>query len=242
MFYHYGDVKVYYAFKNRNSSNPIILLHGWGVDSQIFKPIWEAFPERSFLCIDFPPFGKSQKKIENFNIYTYVALLMSLCEHLHIEKCDVLAHSFGGRVASILASIKCSLVRSCIFVDSAGLKPKRNLKYYYSIYKYKVLKKLGKSTLNLGSKDYKLLDENMKKTFNSIVNEDLAPYYQSVRCKTLIVWGEKDKETPLYMAKKLHKYIKNSKLEIIKDAGHFCFLTNTLSFNKIIGKFWEEIQ
>lgn len=242
MFYHYGDVKVYYAFKNRNSSNPIILLHGWGADSQIFKPIWKAFPERSFLCIDFPPFGKSQKKIENFNIYTYVALLMSLCEHLHIEKCDVLAHSFGGRVASILASIKCSLVRSCIFVGSAGLKPKRNLKYYYSIYKYKILKKLGKSTLNLGSKDYQLLDENMKKTFNSIVNEDLAPYYQSVRCKTLIVWGEKDKETPLYMAKKLHKYIKNSKLEIIKDAGHFCFLTNTLSFNKIIGKFWEEIQ
>lgn len=240
MFYHYCGVKVFYQFKNHPSSCPVILLHGWGVDSQIFKSVWQAFPERSFLCIDFPPFGRSQKKLENFSIFSYAGLLMSLCEHLHLEKCDILAHSFGGRIASIFASIKCSFVRSCIFVSSAGLKPRRNLKYFYKIYKYKILKKFGRSTLNLGSKDYQLLDENMKKIFNSIVNEDLAPYFKSVKCKSLIVWGEKDTETPLYMAKKLHRYIKNSTLEVIKDAGHFCFLTNALSFNKIIGKFWEE--
>ncbi len=240
MFYNYGGVKVYYSFKNGQSKSPILLLHGWGVDSEIFKGIWQSFPDRVFLCIDFPPFGKSQKTIEDFTIYTYVALVMSLCEHLGIEKCDILAHSFGGRVASILASVKCSLVHSCILIGSAGLKPRRNLKYYYKIYKYKLLKKLGRSTLNLGSKDYKMLDEGMKKTFNSIVNEDLLAYYKNVRCPCLLIWGEKDDQTPLYMAKKLKKILPKSNLVIIKDAGHFCFLTNPLSVNKLLGKFWEE--
>ncbi len=242
MFYSYCGVKVFYTFKNKKSREPVLLLHGWGVDSQIFDGIVKSFPEKSFLCIDFPPFGKSQKIVENYSIYTYVALVMSLCEHLKIDKCDLLAHSFGGRVASILASVKCSLVRSCIFVDSAGIKPKRNLKYYYKVYKYKLLKKLGKSTLNMGSKDYQKLDENMKKTFNSIVNEDLSPYYKNVVCKSLIIWGEKDNETPMYMAKKIAKYVRNSKLEIIKNSGHFCFLSSPLTFNKLIGKFWEETQ
>ena len=242
MFYSYCGVKVFYQFKNKVSRNPILLLHGWGVDSSIFDGIVAQFPEKSFLCVDFPPFGKSQKKIANFSIYSYVALIMSLCEHLCINKCDILAHSFGGRVAGILASVKCSLVRSCIFVDSAGILPKRNLKYYFKIYRYKILKKLGKSTLNCGSKDYQQLDDNMKKIFNGIVNEDIAPYFKNVRCKSLIIWGEKDNETPIYMAKKIHKFIKNSQLEIIKNAGHFCFLNAPLSFNKIVGKFWEEMK
>ncbi len=240
MFYNYCGTKVYYSFKNGQSKTPILLLHGWGVDSQIFEGIWKNFPDRSFLCIDFPPFGKSQKTIENFTIYTYVALLMSLCEHLGIEKCNILAHSFGGRIVAILASVKCSLVHSCILIGSAGLKPKRSLKYYYKIYKYKLLKKLGRSTLNLGSKDYIMLDDNMKKTFNSIVNEDLQSYYQNMHCPCLIIWGEKDSETPLYMAKKLKKIISNSSLEIIKNAGHFCFLTNPLLVYKFLSKFWEE--
>lgn len=242
MFYSYCGVKVFYTYKNKKSLEPTLLLHGWGVDSKIFDSVCKSFPEKSFLCIDFPPFGRSQKKIESFNIYTYVALIMSLCEHLGISKCDIIAHSFGGRIASILASVKCSLVRSCIFVDSAGIKPKRNLSYYYKVYKYKLLKKLGKSTLNLGSKDYLELDENMKKTFISIVNEDLTPYYRNVKCPSLIVWGEKDKETPMYMAKKINKIVANSRLEVIKNSGHFCFLTSPLQFNKIIGKFWEEIE
>ena len=241
MFYSYCDVKVFYKFRNKVSKNPVLLLHGWGVDCDIFDNIVSQFPNKSFLCVDFPPFGKSQKKIENFNIYSYVTMIMSLCQHLNIEECDILAHSFGGRVAGILASVKCSLVRSCIFVDSAGILPKRNLKYYFKIYKYKLFKKLGISTLNMGSKDYRQLDDNLKKVFNSIVNEDISPYFKSITSKCLIVWGEKDKETPLYMAKKMHRYIKNSKLKIIKDTGHFCFLSSPLSFYKIISEFWEEL-
>ena len=40
----------------------------------------------------------------------------------------------------------------------------------------------------------------------------------------LIIFGEKDKQTPIYMAKNLHKKISDSELHILKNCGHFCFV------------------
>ena len=92
----------------------------------------------------------------------------------------------------------------------------------------------------MGSSDYQQLSPDMKKTFVSIVNTYLDEYARKMSVKTLIIWGEKDNDTPLYMAKKLNRYIKNSQLKVIKDAGHFCFLDCPLEFYKLTSKFWEE--
>jgi Predicted hydrolases or acyltransferases (alpha/beta hydrolase superfamily) len=37
----------------------------------------------------------------------------------------------------------------------------------------------------------------------------------------LLVWGEKDRETPPYMARRLNKNIAGSRLAVLKGAGHF---------------------
>ena len=239
MVYLYNGKKVHYKFVNGQSRTPTLLLHGWGCDCSVFNDLIKFFPNKSFLLIDFPPFGNSDKAIADWNIFTYVGMLMSLCDYLHIDKCDVLGHSFGGRVAIILSAVKRSLVQSCILVDSAGMKPHRSLKLRYKIIKYKINKKLGKNTENMGSSDYLALPENMRKTFVSIINTYLEDYAKRMAVKTLIVWGEKDDDTPLYMARRLNKLIKNSTLKVISQAGHFSFLDRPLEFYKIINDFWE---
>lgn len=241
MEYTYNSVKINYNFYNKGKGLPIVLLHGWGVDSKIFSSLVETFPQRNFLTLDFPPFGESDKNIPDWNIFTYVGMFMSLCDHLHIDKCDILGHSFGGRIAMITSVVKRSLVHSCILVDSAGMKPKRKMKYYMNICKYKLYKKLGKDTTKFGSSDYKSLSPEMKKTFNSIVNLNLEDYAKKMNVKTLLIWGEKDKETPIYMAKRLNKCIKGSTLKIIDGAGHFPFLDCPLEFYKIFDEFLEEL-
>lgn len=241
MVYVYNDVKIFYQFHNGPSINPVLLLHGWGCDSKIFHDLIEKFPEKSFLTIDLPPFGKSSSNIEKWNIFTYVGMLMSLLDYLRIDKCDILGHSFGGRLAIILSAVKCSLVQSCILVDSAGMRPRRTLKYYYKIYKYKINKKFKKSTLNQGSKDYLELPPHLKKVFNSIVNTFLEDYCKKISTKMLLIWGKNDKETPLYMAKRIHRKVKNSELHVIENAGHFPFLDCSFEFYKIINDFWEDI-
>jgi pimeloyl-ACP methyl ester carboxylesterase len=46
-----------------------------------------------------------------------------------------------------------------------------------------------------------------------------------------LIFGENDKDTPLYMAKRFNSGIKNSKLVILKDAGHFAFVDKSIKFN-----------
>ena len=70
----------------------------------------------------------------------------------------------------------------------------------------------------------------MKKTFSNIVSQDLSDLAKNIKCKTLLIYGGLDRETPLYMAKKYNKLIKNSKLKIYKNFGHFAYIQNSEEF------------
>lgn len=239
MTFVYNGASVYYEIFGEGE--PCLLLHGWGCDGTIFKSLVSQMPERKFIVVDFPPFGKSDQSIEEWNIFTYASMIISLCEHLSISKCDILGHSFGGRVAILVSALKLDLVRSCVLVDSAGLKPKRSLKYYFKVCKYKILKKLGFFVTNAGSSDYQNLPEGLRKVFVSIVNHHLDEYCHLIKAPTLIIFGKNDADTPVYMAKKLKKLIKYSTLVLLDDAGHYSFLDSPLVFYKHLQNFWEEL-
>lgn len=241
MIYNYNGSNIFYTFFNKESKSPTILLHGWGGNSEVFNNIVQSFPEKSFLAVDFPPFGKSDHDIEGWGIFTYVSMLISLCEHLGINQCDLVGHSFGGRVAIVFSAIKCTIVQSCVLIDSAGMKPKYSINRQFKILKYKFKKHFGKCTDNMGSKDYLALSPEMRKTFTNIVNTHLEEYCEKITANTLIIWGENDTETPIYMARKLNKKIKGSLLEIISNAGHFSFLDCPFQVYRLLKGFWEEI-
>lgn len=205
-----------------------------------FDEFVSFYPNKSVLMVDFPPFGKSDKSILDWNIFTYAGMLMSLCEHLSIEKADFLGHSFGGRIAIIISAVKRSLVRSLVLVDSAGMKPRRKIRYYFRLFSFKIRRYLHLKTSGYGSKDYMALSPEMQQTFKSIVGTYLEVYAKKIFVPTLIVWGKKDKETPLYMAKRLNRLIKDSRLEIIDNGGHFSFLDCPLEFFSIVYQFLEE--
>ena len=116
----------------------------------------------------------------------------------------------------------------------------------YLIKRYKKLKikvneglKDKKVLEKFGSDDYKQLNDIMKQTFVKVVNEDLSDDASKISIPTLLVWGKKDKDTPLYMGKTFNKLIKNSKL-IILNGGHYCHIENLQEYSKICMQFWEE--
>ena len=177
-----------------------------------------------------------------FNIYNFSETVFLLIKSLNIKNASVIGHSFGGRIAIILASMY-KIVDKLILVDSAGLKPKFNLKTKLKILQYKTCKILvenkvlnKKCLLKFGSTDYKSLNNNLKSVFNNVVNEDLSFLLKKIKCKTLIYFGKKDKDTPVYMAKKLHKNILNSKLVLV-DAGHYAYLEKSLHFTNLTKRF-----
>ena len=234
----YVGTRIHYTFKKKGE-NCLVLLHGWGMSCECFKPLGKVKKNFSVLEVDFPPFGKSDEP-KGWNIFSYANMVISLCEHLGIDNAHFLGHSFGGRVAILVSVIRKSLVNKLILVDSAGMRPKRKLSYYFKLSKIKLLKMLGFETSHLGSLDYRVLSEDMKKTFNSIVTTHLEEYASLIDKETLIIFGEEDKETPLYMAKRLKKLIKHSRLVTMQNCGHFCFLEKPFEFCKIVCEFLEE--
>ena len=239
MVYSFSDAKIQYDFLQRGAERTVVFLHGWGRTGEDFRQIADAFESYNVLLLDFPPFGESSFKMPFPSIFTYVNMLISLCEHLGISSADFVGHSFGGRILILLAVLKSSLVHSCIFVDSAGLKPKRKLSYRIKVFRYKIAIKFNKN-FSCGSRDYLSLSPDMRELFKNIVNTHLDDFAKKIKQKTLIVWGEKDKETPLYMGRRLNKFIINSRIEIIKEASHFPFMDNKMEFVLRLKRFLKE--
>ena len=246
----YENIKVNYELE-LNGENLFVFLHGWGSNLNLMKPLSEIFTLESKLLIDFPPFGKSSQEPKvAWNLDNYCELTKQIIdisikkaqeEGLLIKRIVLFGHSFGGRVAIKLAKFSNKL----ILISAAGLKPKFSLKTKTKILLYKFYKKIGSKKANLfGSQDYKVLSPVMKQTFNNIIGEDLKNVCKTIKTKTLIIFGTKDKETPPYMAKKLNQYIKNSKLVFISGADHFAYLkkakeTNLEIFNFVYEDEWK---
>jgi len=143
-----------------------------------------------------------------------------------IKDCEdpiLIGHSFGGRVALRIAA-RDRIVRGLVLIDSAGMPPRRSLNYYRKIFAYKIAKLFGKTPRNAGSADYAALTGPMRRTFVNIVNESNVPDARVITVPTILLWGEKDRDTPLYMCRKMHALIQSSEMIVISDAGHFSYL------------------
>lgn len=225
----------------------LVFLHGFLGNLNSFENYSKTFQNYGFSTLNINLTGYGFKHIpKTFTIYDYAQVVFKLIKSLKIKSCCLIGHSFGGRIAIILSSMFNFNFEKLILVDSAGIKPKFSLKTKLKILNFKLNKFLVKKNLKnkevlnkFGSKDYKMLSENLKPVFKNIVNEDLTYLLKNINCKTLIIFGKTDADTPIYMAKILHKKIKNSTLKIL-DGGHFCYQDSIFQFTSILKKFLEE--
>lgn len=219
-------------------------MHGWGGSVKSFEGIAKALSDR-FRCVlvDFAGFGDTPEPNKIYTLSDYTNDLDALLDRLNIGECIFIAHSFGGRVAiDYITSERKTKIQGAVLTDSAGLKPRRNIKYYIKVISYKIKKKLGLDVSSSGSSDYKTLSPIMKGTFVNIVNEYLDKRLNNIHIPILLVWGDNDKDTPMYMARKMEKCIKGSAIVIFKNRGHFAYLEESRRFILIVKSFAEGIE
>lgn len=223
----------YYVF---GEGEDVIFLHGWGADASAFLYFAGKLSNKfRVTVIDFAGFGKSSVPSRPFSVGDYAADVLFLMDKIGIKSANIVGHSFGGRVGIELAAKHKDRVLSLSLVDSAGIKPRRGLRYLIKVAVHKLLRKLGLKGLK-GSSDYSKLQGNMRETFKKVVNYDQTPLLESIECKTAIFWGNKDNETPLYMAKKFNKLIKDSHIFMLQG-GHFAYAEDPRTFLSILQAF-----
>lgn len=230
-----------YYFKKIGDGKPIVFLHGWGCDGSVFEPIANRLPNNASYLVDFSGFGQSSPPPKSgWDVINYASELKQFFVNNNIDKTTIVAHSFGCRVAMVFAANYPDKVDKLLLVAPAGLR-KFSFKRWFKVSKYRCRKflhhvGLAESPNGCGSVDYANCSEEMKNTFVKVINQDLSLYAKRIRCETLIVNGNCDKETPITHAQKLNKLIHNSKLVEI-DGDHFAFFYTPKSFAKTIETF-----
>lgn len=251
MFLKIDNMDIFY--KKAGQGRKVLLLHGWEGCADSFLPVFN-YLSRNFevYAIDFPGFGQSTVPEKPWGVRDYKNIVLKIMDALKLDSVYIIAHSFGGRVSIMLSSEEPERVQKLVLVDSAGLIPKRGLKYYFKVYKFKLLKriyvlftpgkdkqeKLDKFYTRYGSRDYRNAG-SMRQTFIRVVNEDLRKYLPSIKAPTLLIWGDEDRDAPLYFGKIMEKEIPDAGLVVFKGAGHFSYLDRLGDFNIIVSKFLE---
>lgn len=240
-------------YKKAGQGQKVLLLHGWGGCADSFLPVFNYLSSKfEVYAIDFPGFGQSTVPEKPWGVGDYENIVIKFMDALGIEGTNIIAHSFGGRVSIRLASEHPERVLKLVLADSAGLIPKRGFKYYFKVYKFKLFKsifllftpgknkqeKLDKFYSKHGSRDYRDAG-SMRQTFIKVVNEDLKGFLSSIKSPTLLIWGDEDKDTPLYFGKIMEKEIPDAGLVVFKGAGHFSYLDKLNDFNIIVCRFFE---
>jgi pimeloyl-ACP methyl ester carboxylesterase len=225
-------MKINYCFSGKGDET-VLFLHGWGANLYSFFFYAEQLKHNyKTLCVDFPGFGESEKLAYPLTVFDYAMEIFRLLKILNIKKISIVCHSFGARVAVLLASKFDLKINKLIIIGGAGLRPKFNLCNKLKVLTYKLAKCINKFKLcnfnleKFGSSDYKHLNNIEKQTFVNVINFNERKYLSLILTKTLLMWGEKDDATPTYMAHIFNKCVANSKLKVFKGLGHFCFLEN----------------
>ncbi len=234
----------------------ILMLHGWGCSSLHFREIANRLSDRYRILIpDLPGHGSTGRPGESWGVDDYAACVLRLMDNAGFEKCTVIAHSFGGRIALKLAAAHPERVERMILTGCAGLKKpktpeqvKREEEYRKKkarlsrVGRIPLLKKYSDVMLDdlrrqYGSADYNALDPGMRGTFVKVISEDLQPCLAEIRCPVLLVWGENDQETPLWMGRTMEKEIADAGLVVFENDDHFAYLHQWQRFVTIAESF-----
>ena len=227
------------------NGSPLLFLHGWGQSNEVLTPLAELLnPIAKPYLIDLPGFGKSKIPEQVWSAYDYADSIVRYLDMQRIDKFSLLGHSFGGKVSMCLALRYPERVEKLILIAPSGIPPKRTLSKRLKIKSIVLVGKALKGVDRILQTNY--FRDKFSPRFASIdyqnagkmrpilvksVNEDLTPVLPQIKCKTLILWGENDIETPLESGKRLSKLIPLSTFysfpyhdhQLFRDGGaHLC--------------------
>ena len=236
-----NDVFVNYLLYGKKKGQTIVLLHGWGQNIDMMRPIGDNFADKyQVLIIDLPGFGKSSEPKYPWTLDDYVNALHELFTNLKIEKPIVMGHSFGGKLSLLYAS-RYETSKLVLFASPINHNHKVSLKS-------KILKQIKKLPLMdsfgeymkkyLGSTDYKNSSPIMRKILVNHVSYDIYDKLESVKVPTLIIWGENDITVDPSVAYEIDSVLKDSGV-VMLPGTHYAYLENLNHVNNILESFLE---
>ena len=213
---------------------PMLILHGWGSNSSPWQQVGELLAQQGVKVIvpDLPGFGQSETPKTTWSLSDYVEWVKDFSDQL--PECShgfyLLGHSFGGALAAKFTVKYNQNIEKLFLVASALVREKTAKKtFFYRISKivkifsflpyYPLARKIFYKFI-LRKSDYPYVQGIMKDIYLKVISDDLTQYISFVKVPTIIIWGDKDKFTPIENAYLINKKIHHSKLAVIANGSH----------------------
>lgn len=238
------------GYEDKGKGKVLLFLHGWKDDRHSLDAVSRELKSKfRIISLDLPGFGETELPPSAWEVGDYSNFVADFIKKLDLDVYALIGHSFGGRICiKGLSDAKLS-AEKLVLIGSAGLSKKRSPKTVL----LKILAKIGGALTfippliffrkQIKNRIYKLIGSDylsagpLKETFKKVISEDLTSNAELIKIPTLLIWGENDNSTPLEDGKRFNKLIKNSKLEVIQNAGHFVHIEKPDKVQKIIKDF-----
>ncbi|NLW34159.1 alpha/beta fold hydrolase [Syntrophorhabdus aromaticivorans] len=239
--------------ERHGSGEPILFVHGAGGSSEYWYYQKEHLKRHmEVLTIDLPGHGRSVgdgcRSIEEFREAVREAL-----QKLGIKKCYMAGHSMGGAIAMSFALAYPDILKGIVLICTGarlralpaildGLMKDKEATVRMII-DYAFSRKIPEKLKEKGFMD--MMRCNAETIYNDFVacdRFDAMNLLKSIQTPSLIICGEDDLLTPPKYSEYLHKIIRNSQLNLIRDAGHMAPLEKPEEINNMILPFVAEIE
>ena len=254
----YKESYIHYSITGKGF--PVMLLHGFGEDSQVWSNQINHLADQFTLIVpDIPGSGKSDQLTGINSMEAYAKCINAILEKEKIDRLVMIGHSMGGYITLAFQEmfpdklISFGLFHSSAFADDEAKKEARSKSIDF-IQANGALAFLKTSTPGLfmnaekSENDIQLLLEQGK----SFTKEALIGYYEAMiarpdrtkllkdaKIPVLIIAGEHDKAVPFEHSLKQSHMPSNCSFNVLRNSAHMGMLEETEASNLILANFLQ---
>jgi len=234
------------------TGKPVVFIHGWPVNHNMFEYQFNELPKHGYRCIgiDLRGYGESDKPWDGYTYDTFADDIKAVLDALNVENATLIGFSMGGATAiHYMARHQGAHVNKLVLMAAAAPVFTQREDFPYGAPKSAaddliagtyadrpaMLKNFSQIFFHTPEKlspEFQTWNLNLGLAASSYAtiqsalllrDADLRPDMAHIQVPTAILHGENDKVCPFDLAKVMHEGIKGSTLVPFAGAGHGFF-------------------
>lgn len=218
-----NGIQMYYEMYGEGE--PLVMLHGFSGSGANWKPFVEEFAETYKLIIpDLRGHGRSTNPTNQFTHRQAALDVYALLDELKIEKFRAMGISTGGMTLIHMATQQPERAEAIVLIGATIYFPEQARE----IMRQRTVEGLSEREWEAYRDRHKHGDDQIRALINEFHGfkdsyDDMnftPPYLSTIKARTSVVHGDRDKFFPVSIPVEMYRSIPNSYLWVIPNGGH----------------------
>ena len=242
MSYNFDPNQNYYSFID-NNTDPLVFIHGVGLDHQMWLPQVNSLNNHSIITYDLLGHGKTPYNKEEITLKDFSTQLNNLIKFLKVDKINLIGFSLGSLIALDFASKFQNKLKTLTLLGTTYKRTSEQKALVMGRLKQaKLNKPISKQALKRWFTDkylnehpeiydrfIKILTKSGKDHLNFLKayklfahHDDNVKMIKNIKTKTLVMTGSDDSGSTVKMSESLSNDLINSSFTEINNGKHLC--------------------